>query len=72
MSLPDELKALWDEFKEEMYDRLCECTDAGKTGWDDPAMKETLIEYVLKNVHEQDWVDVANLAMMLDGLEDKK
>lgn len=34
-------------------------------GWDDPEFKQEILHKMRDNIDDSDWVDVANLAMML-------
>lgn len=43
--------------------------ELGWTGWDQPENKELLKQKLLENYREEDWVDVANLALFLWNLE---
>lgn len=51
-----------------LYDKAVE----GYTGWNDPANRDMIRQKLLANVERGDWVDVANLAAMLWGLEQSR
>ena len=63
------LGSLMNAFTEKMVQRLMEGVAKGKTGWDSPDSAERLRECLLVNLKAADWVDVANIAMMLWNLE---
>lgn len=62
---------LMDVFTSKMVDRLMDGVSKGKTGWDDPGYFENLQQQLLENIKSSDWVDVANIAMMIWNIEQK-
>ena len=65
----DKYKNTLNHFAELMIKRFTQKHDEGFRGWDHQAINEywslCLKERLLKNLVNEDWVDVANLALML-------
>ena len=54
-----------DDFVKEMKAKLRIKMNHGYSGWDKPENKGMILEKLSWNLKEKDYVDVANLAMML-------
>jgi len=57
------------KFHGRMKGKLRKKEGEGYKGWDNPELKETLKKQLNHNLIEGDYVDVANLAMLLDNLQ---
>jgi len=55
------------DFARKMKKRMIEKYDAGLRGYDDKANKDMILANLKANVEAGDWVDVGNLAMMMEG-----
>ncbi len=69
---PDEIERMRDEeavstFTQRMADKMAASRRKGRHGWWNPAICpiERLRDELVKHVEKEDWVDVANYAMML-------
>lgn len=60
-----------DKFVKEMKSKLRSKMRCGYSGWDDGYNKKMLEEKIKHNLLNKDYVDVANLAMMLWNLDKK-
>lgn len=63
------LDVLLEKGADEMGARLYDKVEMGWSGWDLPENKELLKQKLLENYREEDWIDVANLALFLWNLE---
>ena len=73
--LADDMRALGElvrGFAAAMRHKLYEKAVEGYTGWNNPENIEMIQQKLLDNVERGDWVDVANLAAMLWGLEQSR
>ena len=59
-------------FSQELFNRLLVCQSNGKVGWDKPDIvtDEWIKERIRINLEQGDYVDVANLAMILWNRQD--
>ncbi len=63
--MEEKLQKVVTDFQSAMNERFEACSGR-KTGWDDPPpTNEDLKDWLLKNIYQGDWVDVANLAALL-------
>ncbi len=65
--MTDIIRAM-NRFFQACFSRMKEKYDMGWTGWDDPSngpSNKELKERLIRNVEKGNWVDVANLGMML-------
>jgi len=60
------------KFMEECWEKLCSKKRQGYTGWDNPENKSEILHKLMRNLDDEDYIDVANLAMMLWGFKDKE
>jgi len=65
------LGELMNIFTDEMLKKLIYNVEKGKSGWDSPEIIESLKNQLSNNINNQDWVDVANISMMLWNLKQK-
>lgn len=73
--LADDMRALGElvhRFAAAMRHKLYEKAAEGYTGWNNPENIEMIQQKLLANAERGDWVDVANLAAMLWGLEQSR
>ena len=63
--------ALMNSFTDAMFHKLTDKVISGYKGWDNPNILETLKSKLADNINDQDWVDVANIAMFLWNLKQK-
>jgi hypothetical protein len=67
------LTELVNRFSDKMWHKLIRKLDQGYYGWDDPFLKKSLQESLIKHIEKgfdaENMVDVANLAAMLWNLE---
>ena len=73
--LADDMRALGElvhRFAAAMRHKLYDKAVEGYTGWNNPENIEMIQQKLLANVERGDWVDVANLAAMLWGLEQSR
>lgn len=73
--LADDMRALGElvhRFAGAMRPKLYDKAVEGYTGWNDPANRDMIRQKLLANAERGDWVDVANLAAMLWGLEQSR
>jgi len=65
------LATLMSSFTEAMFEKLMAKMNAGYHGWDikDPVMIELLKNRLADNVNRGDWIDVANVSMLLWNMQ---
>jgi len=57
-----------DRFYFKMKSKLIRCAEKGYVGWEDKDNIEMILKKLTNNLSKKDYVDVANLAMMLHFL----
>jgi hypothetical protein len=65
MGEQDNIVAAIDEFADAMKKKMIDKHLEGYTDWDNPIFKNDISEKLSRNLAQGDYVDVANLAMML-------
>lgn len=60
------------KFSNKMMAILVEKADEGYTGWDNELYKEDIFDSLQHHVDNENWIHVANFAMMMQGFEDEK
>lgn len=55
-----------------MYNKLMDKYRQGYSGWDNPDCERGLLDILRNNIVDEDWVDVANIAMFLWNLQNMK
>ena len=59
-------------FARRMVLKMLSKIDEGKRGWNDPAYEHYVKSELLDHFEQDDWLDVANFAMILDYMCQKK
>jgi len=64
----DKMSSALGQFHKKCYNRLSFKEQSGVTGWDDPekVSNNELKKMLIENMQAGDYVDVANIAMILD------
>lgn len=65
------LNAAIDEFASLMKEKLTEKAKLGYRGWDDIKSRDIILDRLRNNLAKNDFVDVANLSMMLHFIHEK-
>jgi hypothetical protein len=68
----DKIRMTIIEFASEMQTKMFKKYDEGKRDWDDFIETEEIEANLAKNLIENDWIDVANLAMILHRFQQQE